>query len=129
MRVKIDLKKAQNESGAVGVRADRCGTSSVIGEVRASVVFGDLLENEPRSETRSLRLRLRRRRTPPDQKDTGDGEIPFWSTSNRLFSLSLKEEATIRVPRVFGFPEEYKHFVNPTPPDLDNMDLDSSTRI
>ncbi|KAF3520119.1 hypothetical protein DY000_02059690 [Brassica cretica] len=42
------------------------GTSSVIGEVRASVVFSDLLENESRSETRSLRLPLRRRRTPAE---------------------------------------------------------------
>lgn len=54
------------ETMAERVRAERWGTSSVIGEVRASAVFGDLIENESRSETRSLRLRLRRRRTPAE---------------------------------------------------------------
>ena len=43
------------------------------------------------------------RRSFTGQKDTGDGEIPFWSTSNRLFSLSPKEKATIRVRRALSF--------------------------
>ena len=33
------------------------------------------------------------------------------------------------VNTIFGFPDEYKHLVTPTHPDLDDMDFDSVVQL